>query len=156
MRATRDAQRTQLLQVQLLAVDAEHGPVGLDHQFHGDIPSARPPQDVPPGTIDQQLIQTGLHCAIQVFRGVLVTGTTSASIDQEQGFSRVGQRDQQGMVSPLPLIVDIHAPLTLTEGFHHRAIGIDQGFIKEVRSLFLRGASVTLIENSCWQSAQSY
>ena len=62
---------------------------------------------------------------------MLVAGPVPGPIDDEQRFARVGQREDQRVIAPLAIVVDVHALLALAGGFDHRAVGIDDRFVEE-------------------------
>ena len=53
------------------------------------------------------------------------------------GFARVGQGDDEGMIAPGAVIGDVHAFFALTGGGDERAVGIEDGLVKEVGGLML-------------------
>ena len=68
---------------------------------------------------------------VEVGGGLLVAGPVAAAIDHAQRLARVGQRKDQRMITPLALVIDVHALLALAGGLHHRAVGVDDGFLEE-------------------------
>ena len=72
---------------------------------------------------------------VQVDVGLLVRGTVATAIEQVQRLGGVGQRDEQGLIAPVPFVVDVDALLTLGVGRNHRAIGIDDRFVEELGRL---------------------
>ena len=68
---------------------------------------------------------------VEVEGRLLVAGPIAAAIDHEQRLARVGQREDQRMIAPLALVVDVHALLALAGGFDHRAVGVEDGFLEE-------------------------
>ena len=59
---------------------------------------------------------------------------------QVKHFLRLGQRNDQWMVSPLAFVVDADALFLFTAGLDHRSVGFDRGLIKErIRLLFPDG-----------------
>ena len=63
----------------------------------------------------------------------LMRGPVAAAVDDEERFARVGQRDQERVVSPDPLEREVHPRLALAERGHDRAVGVDaRGLGREV------------------------
>ncbi len=72
---------------------------------------------------------------VQVDMGLLVRGTVPTAIDQVERFGRVGQRDEQGMITPDPVVIDVNALLALGVGWNHRAVGFDDRCVEEFGGL---------------------
>ena len=89
----------------------------------------------------QDRLEPGLpaerHRAVQVRIRLLVAGTIRRAVHQVERLFGVGQRDQQRMVSPLPVVTDAHALLAFAGGRRDRAIGIEDRAIEERRGLML-------------------
>ncbi len=75
-----------------------------------------------------------------------MAGTIAGTIDDEQRFARVGQRDHQRMIAPLSFVIDVHAFFALAGGFHHRAIGVDHRLPRKTRRLLLPDLQPRLVE----------
>ena len=83
---------------------------------------------------------------VEVDVGVLVRGAVAAAVDQEQRLGGVGQRDDQRVVAPLPLVGDVHALLAPAVGGGQRAVGVDERLVEEVVGLLLPGPEPGLVE----------
>ena len=68
---------------------------------------------------------------VQVFAGPLLRRAIAATIEQEQGLGRVGQRDHQRMVTPPAVVADVHAVFALGVGLDDGAIGIEDRLLAE-------------------------
>ena len=68
---------------------------------------------------------------VQVLAGPLLRGAIAAAIEQEQGFRRIGQRDQERMVTPPAVVADVHSLLALGIGLHDGAIGVQDRLIEK-------------------------
>ena len=64
-----------------------------------------------------------------------MAGPVPAAIDHEQRLAGVGQREDQRVVSPLALVIDVHALLAFAAGLDHRAVGLEDGFREELLGL---------------------
>jgi hypothetical protein len=62
---------------------------------------------------------------VEVLGGLLVARPVAAPVDHVQGFPRVRQGQDQRVVAPLPLVVDVHPLLALAPGLDHRAVGVE-------------------------------
>jgi hypothetical protein len=69
---------------------------------------------------------------VQVLAGPLLRRAIAAAIEQEQGFSRIGQRDQERMVAPLAVVADVHSLLALGVGLRDGAIGVQDRLIEKL------------------------
>ena len=78
--------------------------------------------------------------------GLLVRGPVATAVDQEQGLGGVGQRDDQRMVAPHPLVGDIHPLLAPAVGGGERAVGVDERLVEEGVGLLLPGPQPGLVE----------
>ena len=72
---------------------------------------------------------------VQVLAGPLLRRAIAAAIEQEQGFGRIGQRDQERMVAPPAVVGDVHALLALGVGLGDGAIGVQDRLIEELLRL---------------------
>ena len=61
----------------------------------------------------------------------LTARAVAATIDQIQRLARVGQGNQQRMITPNPLVRDIHPFLALARRLGNGPIGLDEGLAKE-------------------------
>ena len=61
-----------------------------------------------------------------------MAGAVAGAVDQPQHFPRVGQRDEQWVITPEALVRDVHALFALAAGADQRAIGIQARFGKEL------------------------
>ena len=91
------------------------GKVGIASQ--ADVPKAR--------------LAAQLDGAVEIPGGLLMAGPVATPVDYEQRFARVGQGKHQGMIAPLPLVVDVHAFLALSGRLHHRAVTLDHRLVEE-------------------------
>ncbi len=64
---------------------------------------------------------------VSAFMRRAVAGT----IDQPQDFPRVGQADDQRVISPLAFVGDVDSQFALAVGFHDRPIGVEDGLFEE-------------------------
>jgi hypothetical protein len=69
----------------------------------------------------------------------------AAAIDEAQDLAGVGQRDDQGMVTPDAVIGDVHAEFALTCGGHERAVGVEDGQVKEAGGLVSPDADANIV-----------
>ena len=76
-----------------------------------------------------------LDRTVEIPGRLLVAGPVAGPIDHVQRLARVGQGNHQRMITPLALVVDLHALLALAGGLDHRAVGVDNGFLEERRGL---------------------
>ena len=83
---------------------------------------------------------------VEVDVGLLVRGAVAAAVDQEQRLGGVGQRDDQRVVAPLPVVGDIHALLAPAVGGGDRAVGVDERLLEEVGGLLLPDPQPGLVE----------
>ena len=72
---------------------------------------------------------------VEVEGRLLVAGPIAAAVDHEQRLARVGQREDQGVIAPLALVVDVHALFALASGFDHRAVAVDDRLREELLRL---------------------
>jgi len=79
-------------------------------------------------------------------RGHLVRWTVTTSIDQKQRLLCVGQRDDQGVVSPDPVIGQINALLAGGVSPDDGAIGVDDRFLEELLGLLFPDAKPGLVD----------
>ena len=70
---------------------------------------------------------------VEVDVGVLVRGPVAAAVDQVQRLGGVGQRDDQRVVAPGPVVGDVHPLLAPAVGGGERAVGVDERLVEEVR-----------------------
>jgi hypothetical protein len=86
-------------------------------------------------TPQEDLAEAGLPAQrdglVQVDVGPFVRGAVATAVDQEERFGGVGQRDQQGVVTPLAVVSDVHPLLALGIGRYDGAIGVEDGFLEE-------------------------
>jgi hypothetical protein len=68
---------------------------------------------------------------IELNRGVFVAGAVAGTVYHIQRFGGVGQREQQRVVAPLALMIDVHALLALARGLDHRAVGLDNRLLEK-------------------------
>ena len=67
---------------------------------------------------------------------LLLRGAVAAAIDQVERFGRVGQRDQQRMVTPVAVVGDVDRPAcTRRRSGHDGAIGLEDRFLEELGGL---------------------
>ena len=66
---------------------------------------------------------------------LLVGGTVTAAIDQIERFAGVGQRDQQCLITPVAVVVDVDALLALGIGRNVGAVGVEESFLEELIGL---------------------
>jgi len=70
---------------------------------------------------------------VQVPGGILMTRPVARSVQQEQRLLGVGQGDDQRVITPLPVVADVHPLFALGAGWGERAVGVDPGPIQERR-----------------------
>ena len=79
---------------------------------------------------------------VEVEGRLLVAGPIAAAVDHEQRLARVGQREDQRVITPLALVVDVHALLALAGGLDHRAVGVEDRLVEErLRAVAARPSS---------------
>ena len=83
---------------------------------------------------------------VQILIRLLVAGTIRRTIDQVQRFLGVGQRDHQRVVSPLPVVADVHPALALTQRRGNRAVGVDHRAIEELLLLLLPDSQANFVD----------
>ena len=64
--------------------------------------------------------------------GPLLRGAVAAAIEQEQRFGRIGQRDQERMVTVLAVVGEVHPLLALGVAGHDGAIGVQDRLLEEL------------------------
>ena len=84
---------------------------------------------------------------VQVDVGVLVRGPVAAPVDQVQRLGGVGQRDDQRVIAPRPVVGDVHALLAPAVGGGERPVGVDERLVEEVLGLLLPGPQPGLVED---------
>ena len=84
---------------------------------------------------------------IEITGGLLVAGPIARAIHHVQRLARVGQGEHQGMITPLPLVVNIHALLALARGLDHRAVGLQHGLLEEALRLLPPDLHAGLVED---------
>src|ERR1035438_3347767 len=62
--------------------------------------------------------KTSGHGAIESLGSALMTGTIAGTIDDAQDFARVGQAEEQNLITPAAVVADVHAFFALTVGAH--------------------------------------
>src|SRR5208282_1937798 len=67
--------------------------------------------------------------------GLLVGRTVTAAIGQIERLGGVGQRDHQGLITPVAVMVDVDALLALGIGRDHGAVGVEESFLEKVVGL---------------------
>ena len=60
-----------------------------------------------------------------------MAGPVAAAIDHVQRLAGVGQREDQRVIPPLALVVDVHPLLALAGGLDHRAVGVEDRLLEE-------------------------
>ena len=83
---------------------------------------------------------------VQILIGPLVAGTVARAVHQIQRLLGVGQRDQQRVVAPLPVVADVHPLLALAEGGGDGAVGIEDRLLEELRLLLLPDLQAGLVD----------
>ena len=79
----------------------------------------------------------------------LVRGPVAAAVDDEERLARVGQRDQERVVSPHALERQVHPLLALPERGHDRPIGVDPcGLLRQVTSAPLPDRQARLVDDA--------
>ena len=73
--------------------------------------------------------------AVEVPGRLLVAGAIARAVDHVQRLAGVGQREHQGVIAPLALVVDVHSLLALARGLGHRAVGVEHRLGEERRGL---------------------
>ena len=61
--------------------------------------------------------------------------TVTAAINQIERLGGVGQRDHQGLITPVAVVVDVDALLALGIGRDHGAVGVEESFLEKVIGL---------------------
>ena len=84
---------------------------------------------------------------VEVDVGVLVRGPVAAAVDQEQRLGGVGQRDDQRVVAPHPVVGDVHPLLAPAVGGGERPVGVDERLVEEGVGLLLPGPQPGLVED---------
>src|ERR1700678_937436 len=74
-------------------------------------------------------------------------GTVTAAIDQIEWLRGVGQRDHQGLIAPVAVVVDVDALLALGIGRDHGAVGVEESFLEKVVGLLGPDAEAGTIED---------
>ena len=74
-------------------------------------------------------------------------GTVTAAIDQIEWLGGVGQRDHQGLITPVAVVVDVDALLALGIGRDHGAVGVEESFLEKVVGLLGPDAEAGTIED---------
>jgi hypothetical protein len=75
--------------------------------------------------------QTQKQAPIDFSSGVFVRGPVPRAIDKAQHFGGVGQRYDQGMIAPGPVIGNVHALLALTGGLGQGAVHVEERTVEE-------------------------
>src|ERR1019366_4031786 len=88
-----------------------------------------------------------LHGAIESLGSALMTGTIAGTIDDAQDFARVGQAEEQNLITPAAVVADVHAFFALTVGAHQGAVGVDAGLVEKIVGLLLPEFHACVIEN---------
>ena len=83
---------------------------------------------------------------VQSFGGMLVQGPVAATIDQVEGLSGVGQRDEQRMAAPGAVVGNVGALLALSVGADESAINIEDRFTEEGGGLLCPDPQSRLID----------
>jgi len=113
---------------------ADHGLAGVGPEDEGDAAGVVPPVQLPGlhevGVAPEQhrlepRPPAQRHGLVQVLVGAFVAGAVARAVHQVQRLLGVGQRHQQRVVAPLPVVADVHPLLALAEGGRDRAVGVD-------------------------------
>ena len=89
--------------------------------------------------------QTGGDGRVEGLGSAFVRRAIAGTIDDAQQFAGVGQGDDQGMITPGAVVGDVHALLALAGGGHQRAVGIEDGLVKETVGLLLPDADADIV-----------
>ena len=84
--------------------------------------------------------------SVEKARGQFVGGAVAAPVGQEQGLGGVGQRDDQGVVTPGAVVGDVHARFALGVGGDEGAVGVDCGLVEERGGLLRPDALPGLVD----------
>src|SRR6202789_3255334 len=80
-------------------------------------------------------LSTKLDGLVQIDVGQLLRGAIAATIEQEQRFRRIGQRNQERMVTVLAVVGEIHFLFALGIAGHDGAIGVHDCLVEELGRL---------------------
>ena len=84
---------------------------------------------------------------VQIDMGLLVRGTVATAVDQVQRLGGVRQRDDQRVVTPHPVVGDVHPLLAPAVRRGERAVGINEGLLEELVGLLLPDPQSGLVED---------
>ena len=68
-------------------------------------------------------------------RRPLVRRPIAGPVDDAQDFAGVGQGQHQGVITPRPIVGDVHATLALARGLDQKAVHVQAGLLEEGRGL---------------------
>ena len=84
---------------------------------------------------------------IEITGGLLVAGPIARAIHHVQRLARVGQGKHENMITPLALVVDVHALFALARGLDHRAVAVQHSLLKEALRLLTPNLHAGLVEH---------
>ena len=117
---------------------------GLEAEDEADVPRVVPAIQMlglgevgvaPHGDLAKPGLAAQRDRLVEIDVGLLVGGTVTAAIDQIERLGGVGQRDHQGLITPVAVVVDVDALLALGIGRDHGAVGVEESFLEELVGL---------------------
>ena len=89
--------------------------------------------------------QTGGGSQVERLGSAFMRRPIAGAIDKAQDLAGVGQRNDQGMVTPDAVVSDVHAEFTLAGGGHDHAVGVEDGQRKETGGLVPPNADADIV-----------
>ena len=84
---------------------------------------------------------------VEIDIGLLVGGTVTAAIDQIERLGGVGQRDHQGLITPVAFVVDVNAVLALGIGRNQSAVGVNESLLEKLGGLLSPNTKAGVIDD---------
>src|SRR5512135_8134 len=128
---------------------------GIDAKEEPNIPSVVPPVQVlglgeVGVTTEEERAEAGAPTQggslIDEACGLLVRGAIATAIDHPQRLLGVGQRDDQGVVAPDPVVGQVHTLLARGVGGDDRTISVNDRFLEELLGLLVPDPEAGLVD----------